>query len=121
MLAPGDALGINQPNAPQGTILNLQSGPGVYPPTTATRILMISYYIDNVTDPTLPRLIRQINAGQPLAIALGAENLQLSYDLIDGINNPANQKNVPVGQQRQSDSQGEPVPGDALARQEHRA
>jgi hypothetical protein len=97
VLAPGDALGINQPNAPQGTILNLQSLPGVYPPTTATRILMISYYIDNQTDPTLPRLIRQINAGQPLAIALGAENLQLSYDFIDSINNPANQKNVPAG------------------------
>ena len=64
VFAAGDPLGINQPNAPQGTILNLQSGPGVYPPTTATRILMISYYIDNVTDPTLPRLIRQINAGQ---------------------------------------------------------
>jgi hypothetical protein len=28
VLAPGDALGINQPNAPQGTILNLQSLPG---------------------------------------------------------------------------------------------
>jgi prepilin-type N-terminal cleavage/methylation domain-containing protein len=95
VLAQGDPLGINQPNAPQGTIVNLQSGPGVYPPTTATRILMISYYIDNVTDPTLPRLIRQINAGQPLAIALGAENLQLSYDFIDGVTNPANQKNVP--------------------------
>ncbi len=97
VFAPGDALGLNQPNAPQGTILNLQSGPGVYPPTTATRILMISYYLDNTTDPTLPRLVRRINAGPPLAVALGAENLQLSYDFIDGVNNPANQKNVPVG------------------------
>ncbi|HKW01729.1 MAG TPA: prepilin-type N-terminal cleavage/methylation domain-containing protein [Vicinamibacterales bacterium] len=96
-LGPGDPLNFNQPLAPQGTILNLQSGPGVYPPTTATRIVMISYYIDNQTDPALPRLIRQINAGQPLAIALGAENLQLSYDFIDSINNPANQKNVPAG------------------------
>jgi prepilin-type N-terminal cleavage/methylation domain-containing protein len=97
VMAPGDPLGLNQPNAPGGTILNLQSGVGVYPPTTATRLFMVSYYIDNVTDPTLPRLIRQINAGQPLAIALGAENLQLSYDFVDGTNNPANQKNTPAG------------------------
>ena len=96
VLAPGDPLGLNQPNAPQGTILNLQQSPGVYPPTTATRILMISYYVNNTTDPTLPRLIRQVNAGQPLAIALGAENLQLSYDFIDGVNNPANQKSTPA-------------------------
>ncbi len=95
VLGPGDPLGLNQPNAPNGTILNLQSGAGVYPPTTATRLLMISYYLDNTTDPTLPRLIRQINDSQPLAIALGAENLQLSYDFIDGVNNPANQKNTP--------------------------
>src|SRR5262249_45488656 len=72
-------------------------GPGVYPPTTATRVNMISYYIDNVTDPTVPRLVRQINGGQPLAIALGAENLQFSFDFVDGVNNPANQKNVPNG------------------------
>ncbi|HUL75588.1 MAG TPA: prepilin-type N-terminal cleavage/methylation domain-containing protein [Vicinamibacterales bacterium] len=96
-LGPGDPMLLNQPNAPQGTILNLQQAPGVYPPTSATRVWMISYYIDNTTDPTLPRLVRQINDGAPLAIALGAENLQLSYDFIDGVNNPVNQKNTPVG------------------------
>jgi len=97
VLAPGDPLSINQPNAPQGTILNLQSAPGVYPPTTATRLWMITYYLDNVTDPTTPRLVRQINDNAPLAIAMGAENLQLSYDFVDGVTNPANQKNTPVG------------------------
>lgn len=97
VLAAGDPLGLNQPNATQGTILNLQSAPGVYPPTTATRVNMITYYIDDMTDPTVPRLVRQINAGQPLAIALGAENLQFSYDFVDGVNNPANQENVPNG------------------------
>jgi len=97
VMAPGDPLGLNQPNAPSGTILNLQSGLGVYPPTTATRIMMITYYIDNVTDPTTPRLVRQINARAPLAIALGAENLQLSYDFVDGAANPANQKDTPAG------------------------
>ena len=31
----------------------------------ATRIRMISYYIDNVTDPERPRLVRRINNGHP--------------------------------------------------------
>ena len=39
---------------------------------------MVSYYIDVVTDPTLPRLVRQVNNGAPLAIALGVENLQFT-------------------------------------------
>jgi len=95
VLAPGDPMNVNQPTAAEGTILNLQQAPGVYPPTTATRILLVSYYVDNTTDPALPRLIRQINAGPPLAIALGAENLQLSYDFTDGVNNPVNQKSTP--------------------------
>lgn len=95
VLAPGDPLNLNQPAAAQGTIRDLQQTPDVYPPTTATRILLVSYYVDSTTDPGLPRLIRQVNAGQPLAIALGAENLQLSYDFVDGVNNPANQKSTP--------------------------
>ncbi len=96
ILAPGDPLHLNQPNAPQGTIINLQSSPGVYPPTTAMRLLLVSYFIDTITDPALPRLVRQVNAGPPVAIAPGAENLQLSYDFVDGVNNPANQENTPA-------------------------
>ena len=38
VLAPGDPLNLNQPNAPQGTILNLQQAVSVYPPTSATRL-----------------------------------------------------------------------------------
>lgn len=88
--AAGDALRFNQRTAPQGTILNLQSSPGVYPMTTATRITMVSYYLDDVTDPQLPRLIRQVNAGGRLAIALGVDNLQFTFDLINGTTNPSN-------------------------------
>ena len=93
--ALNDALGLNQRAAAQGTILNLQAG-GVFPPTTATRILMISYYIDSVTDPALPRLMRKVNGGVAQAIALGVENLQLTYDLVDGVTNPTNQETVPA-------------------------
>lgn len=88
--AAGDAMNVNQPGAAEGSIVNLQTTPGVFPPTTATRINMISYYIDVVTDPTLPRLVRRVNMGNRLAIALGVENAQIAYDLVDGVTNPTN-------------------------------
>lgn len=86
----GDPMRLNQRGAPQGTIMNLQSTPGVYPPTTATRVLMVSYYVDITTDPALPRLVRRVGMGSNLAIAMGVENLQLTYDLVDGVTNPTN-------------------------------
>ncbi len=88
---PGDPLNLNQPAAVEGTLVRLQSGPGVYPPTVATRVVMVSYYIDT-SNPAGPRLVRQVGAGAPLAVALGIENLQLSYDLVDGATNPTNVK-----------------------------
>jgi hypothetical protein len=83
-----DVMRLNQRGAPEGTIMNLQSTPGVFPPTTATRVVMVSYYIDTVTDPALPRLARRLNMGNRLAIALGMENTQVTYDLVDGVTNP---------------------------------
>jgi hypothetical protein len=94
--AAGDAMGLNQRNAPQGTLMQLTSGPGVFPPTTATRLVLVSYYIDVTTDPNVPRLVRQVNLGQRLAIALGVENLQFTYDLVDGTTNPSNVETPPV-------------------------
>jgi type II secretory pathway pseudopilin PulG len=88
--AAGDAMNLNQRGAAQGTILNLRGGAATFPPTSATRIFLISYYIDAVTDPALPRLVRQVNMGARLAIALGIENYQLTYDLVDGGANPTN-------------------------------
>jgi len=87
----GDPLNLNQPAAAQGTLVRLQSSPGVYPPTTATRVVMVSYYID-ASNPAGPRLVRQIGAGPRLAVALGVENLQFSFDLVDGATNPTNVK-----------------------------
>jgi len=87
----GDALNLNQPGAGEGTLVQLQSAPGQYPPTTATRVVMVTYYLD-ATDPANPRLVRQVGAGPPLAVGLGIENLQLSFDLVDGVTNPTNVK-----------------------------
>ena len=67
--------------------------------TTATRVRMISYYIDN-TDIAHPKLVRRINNGHPTVfnntsgntVAFDVENMQISYDLADGVNNWAGVK-----------------------------
>src|ERR1700675_649543 len=43
--APGDAFGLNGAVAASGTITQMQTAPGVFPPTSATRIWMITYYL----------------------------------------------------------------------------
>jgi len=87
--AAGDPLNVNQRAAAQGTILTLQTAPDTFPPMTATRVVLISYYLDAATDPALPRLIRQRNMGDRLAIALGVDALTIAFDLVDGATNPS--------------------------------
>ena len=87
----GDPLNLNQASAPQGSIMQLQSG-GTFPPTTATRIWLVTFYLDTTTDPEMPRLIRRINDRDGEVLALVLEDLQLSYDLVDGVTNPTNVK-----------------------------
>jgi len=87
----GDPMHLNQPSAPQGSIMQLQSG-GTFPPTTATRVWLVTFYLDTTTDPEMPRLIRRINDRDGEVVALVLEDLQLSYDLVDGVTNPTNIK-----------------------------
>ena len=103
----GDAFNLNGRTAPQGTIKQLQNTDssgnpnGTYPPTTATRIWMVSYYLDNITDPAHIRLVRRVNFDPtPLAqLAVGEtlENMQFTYNYVDGVTNPSNQVGVPTG------------------------
>lgn len=93
--AAGDEMNLNQRGAAQGSIMPLL--PLAQDPIDrnlhfmeATRVLMISYYIDG-TDRDRPVLIRRINFGAERAIGVGVENLQVTYDLVDGITNPLNQ------------------------------
>jgi type II secretory pathway pseudopilin PulG len=88
-MSPSDPMNLNQPGAAAGNLLAIADA-GVFPPTTAVRVTMVSYYVDVVTDPTLPRLVRRINNGPQLAIALGVENVQFTYDIVDGATNPIN-------------------------------
>jgi hypothetical protein len=52
---------------------------------------MITYFVyvdDTTTPPTPPRLMRQINNWAPTALAGVVEDLDLTYDLVDGFKNP---------------------------------
>lgn len=100
--APGDPFGLNGRSDPNGTILQLQNAgcstpANCWPPTTVTRVWMITYFLDNVADPQHVRLIRQVNLKSPTAVGESLENLQFTYNFIDGVTNPVNQSTVPVG------------------------
>ena len=92
--APNDALRMNQPAAAQGSITRILAVP--IPQTSAQRVLMVTYYVDNVTTPGVPRLARRVNASAGQALAGVVEDLDLTYDLVDGVNNPVGQNSVPV-------------------------
>ena len=106
-LAAGDAYNLNGTGRPAGTLIQLQnyttnsSGNkvynGTYPPTTATRIWMISYYLDDVTDPGHVRLIRRTNFNPGVAVGETIENLQFTYNYVNGSTVLANQSTVPSG------------------------
>ena len=105
--ASGDGLNLNARTDPQGTMKQLENTSlvggvnvpnGTFPPTTATRIWMITYYLDNITDPLHVRLIRRVNwnPGQPVGETI--ENLQFKYNFVDGVTNPSGQPSIPTGQ-----------------------
>lgn len=87
----GDDMGINQRGADAGTIMQLNPSPGDPFQAAITRIRMVTYYID-ATNPDLPRLVRRLNMREGRVVAVGLDNLQFSYDLVDGITNPTNQE-----------------------------
>jgi prepilin-type N-terminal cleavage/methylation domain-containing protein len=100
----GDGFALNGRTETSGTIQQLESGgascgggPACFPPTLATRIWMITYYLDNVTSPPFVRLIRQVNMNPPSPVGETLENLQFTYNFVDGVTNPSNQVTVPVG------------------------
>jgi hypothetical protein len=80
------------PNWPMAVIRN---GATFTSPVTMFRALMITYYVDNLTVPGTPRLTRQINNFTPMALAGVVEDLDLTYDLVDGVNNPTAKPSLP--------------------------
>jgi hypothetical protein len=80
------------PNWPMAVIRN---GATFTSPVTLFRALMITYYVDNLTTPGTPRLTRQLNGFPPMALAGVVEDLDLTYDLVDGVNNPTGKPSLP--------------------------
>lgn len=85
-----DPMLLNQLGAADGTVLQLLPTPAKATDALLTRIRMITYFLDNAVDP--PRLMRQRNFGAARVVATGIDNLQVSYDIADGMTNPSNVK-----------------------------
>ena len=101
--ASTDSLNLNQNGTGiVGTMAALNAkaptGTAAAAATRITRVRMITYYLDNTTVAGSPRLVRRINNGDPVtfnnalgtAVALDIEDLQFSFDINDGANNPGN-------------------------------
>jgi prepilin-type N-terminal cleavage/methylation domain-containing protein len=105
--AANDSLRLNQASTVTGSAGDLQNNAPAdtctplatcFVTTVATRIRMISYYLDVTTDAAHPRLIRRINNGlwnsfdntAGTVVAFDVEGLSFSFDLADGVGNPSN-------------------------------
>jgi prepilin-type N-terminal cleavage/methylation domain-containing protein len=73
-MAPGDAFGLNGGAIPTGTI-------------TASRLWMITYYINN-SNTARPQLMREVNLNGAYAVGDVLENLQVFYDIVSPGSNP---------------------------------
>jgi hypothetical protein len=82
---------LNQRNAPEGSVMALKGPDPNFPDLPVSRIQMITYYVRIGANGT-PQLIRRVNYGPERVVAVGIENLQFSWDLVDGVNNPINQE-----------------------------
>jgi type II secretory pathway pseudopilin PulG len=102
---PGDAFNLNGRTATEtaGTIKQLQNltggvPNGTYPPTSATRVWMITYYLNAAANPNNPTLMRGVNFNAPQPVAETLENLQFAYNFADGTSPaPVNQPSTPAG------------------------
>ena len=101
--ASGDGFKLNGRTESSGTIQQLENSPtcggaaSCFPSTTATRVWMVTYYLDDVTSPPFVRLIRQVNLNAATPVGETMENLQFTYNFVDGALNPSNQATVPAG------------------------
>ena len=83
---------LNQRGAPAGTVLEMRVSGAFSTDIDLHRISMITYYLYVPTSGpiTSPHLIRRVNYGEERVVAIGVENIQLTWDLVDGVTNPTN-------------------------------
>ena len=100
--AANDPLDLNQPGAAVvGTLAHYASlvpevakcpvvAPGCVAvvPSVATRIRMVTYYLDPVDNGQGLRLMRRINSRPPTVVAFSMERLAFTFDIVDDEDNP---------------------------------
>lgn len=87
-----DLFNLNQ-GGQTGSISSLASdfANSVFPPTTIKRVRMITFYLEvPVGNPNAPWLLRQEGMDQARPIALVIDNLQMTFDLFDGVTSQTN-------------------------------
>ncbi len=88
----GDPGHVNQPTAATGSLKQLPAGT-----LTATRLLMITYYLDiSPMDGVTPRLMRIQNGRQPAPVAENVAYLKFTYDVYNNGTVLANQASLPA-------------------------
>ena len=83
-----DMFNFNQRDAAAGSITQILGTS-----LTVRRVWMYTYFVD--PNNGTPRLMRQYNFSTPQALAGVVEDLQLSYDIVDGTVNPTAIDNLP--------------------------
>lgn len=94
--AVADVFNFNQRGVTQGSLMQIRNAsPAVFPETTVVRLQVLTYYVDALTTPGMPRLTRRLNHFTPQALAGVVEDLNISYDLVDGNTNPTQINSLP--------------------------
>jgi prepilin-type N-terminal cleavage/methylation domain-containing protein len=90
---------LNQRTAAQGTILHIKHAADTTTAwteqTSMFRLLLTTYYVDAVSTPGSPRLMRQTNHFTPQSLSGAVEGLSFTYDLVDGTHNPVDVPSLP--------------------------
>jgi len=84
-----DPFSFNQRGASAGSITQILGQT-----LSVQRVTMYTYYVDQGNG--VPRLMRQYNGSTPQALAGVVEDLELSYDLVDGSVNPTAVRDLPL-------------------------
>ena len=84
-----DTFNLNQRTVSAGSITQMLGTV-----LTAQRVIMYTYYVDATTG-GVPRLMRRLNQSAGQALAGVVEDLELSYDVVDGAINPTDVRDLP--------------------------
>jgi hypothetical protein len=86
--AASDPMNLNQPDAEAGSIDAINPNPGNPFTVAVRRVRMITYWVQSQSGTDRLELMRQVNMATPQRVASGIEQLLLTYDIVDGVDNP---------------------------------